>query len=98
MNGRERIIIALASVARGDMSVENATNLIVQIFGDIYDEGRAHVVESLNPPKAHTPNPKKCYCGNCGEGFRAMRGQSVSFVSDKVMEDFYAHTILGGEG
>ena len=69
MNGRERIIIALASVARGDMSVENATNLIVQIFGDVYDEGRAHVVESLNPPALHAPNPKKCYCGNCGEGF-----------------------------
>jgi hypothetical protein len=97
MNGKERIAIVMESVAKGNTGVEKGTELVVQIFGDVYDEGKAVVVASFNPPSV-VLDPKKCYCGNCGEGFRAMRGKSISFVSDEVMEDFYKHTILGGEG
>lgn len=57
MNGKERLTIALQSVADGHTGVENGVILIVQIFGDIYDEGRALVVESLNPTTV--PEPEK---------------------------------------
>lgn len=66
MNGKERITLLMQSVHDGEVSVKTATEIAVQIFGDVYDEGRAVVVASLNPPKR---DPKKCYCGACGEGF-----------------------------
>lgn len=50
MNGKHKINQVVQNVADGIMKVENATELLVQIFGDEYDEGRALVIASLNPP------------------------------------------------
>lgn len=55
MNGKERLTLAVQSIANGVTSVENGVNLIVLIFGDIYDEGRALVIASLNPPTVVKP-------------------------------------------
>lgn len=49
MTGKERLMIAVQSIADGNTGVEKGTELIIQIFGDVYDEGRALVINSLNP-------------------------------------------------
>lgn len=70
MTGNERIAIVMDSVAKGVTSPKHGVELVVQIVGDVYDEARASVVASLNPPARPTQTGRGvCRCGACGEGF-----------------------------
>ena len=109
MNAKEQLAILMKNVAGGTTPPHRGVELAVQIFGDIYDEGRAVVVASLNPPK---PDPKKCYCGMCGEGYISRKAQDdlakyyhdISDYrgqldrGDVIYALMYPDFVLGGEG
>lgn len=56
MNAREQLAILMKSVAGGTTPPHRGVELAVQIFGDIYDEGRALVLAELNPPTQTKPD------------------------------------------
>lgn len=57
MNARDRIKLVMQSVAIGVTSVENGTNNVIMIFGDVLDGARVKTLESLgqerSTPESH---------------------------------------------